>query len=141
MLRGIGIDLVDIDRMSLAVKRTPSIVKKILTHAELVELRVSSDQADLHLNNRFIASLSARFAAKEATVKSLGLSLFVVGLHSIEITNSESGAPKILFPTYSNFLLDIDNSKKVQIEFLCSLSHTEKTAGAVVVAQNMVEAS
>lgn len=135
MVIGIGLDLVDIDRMQLAVKRTPCIVNKILSPIELADLDVSTSQQDLHLQNRFISSLAARFAAKEATVKSLGLSLFVVGLHSIEILTKDSGAPVVKFDTYRNFLISIDISDNAPIEFLCSLTHTTNSASAVVVAQ------
>lgn len=135
MVIGVGLDLVDIDRMQLAVERTPSIIQKILTANELADLKVSKSQHDLHLQNRFVSSLSARFAAKEATVKSLGLSLFSVGLHSIEILTEDSGAPIIKFDTYRDFLVNVGISEKAPIEFLCSLTHTANSAAAVVVAQ------
>ena len=70
MIKGIGIDIVDNARMKKAVERNPGIVEKILTKNELDQLEVDVN------SDRFIQSLSARFAAKEAFTKSLGESLF-----------------------------------------------------------------
>lgn len=129
MIVGVGIDIVDIDRMRVALERTPAIVNKVLTHQEISELVLhhGSDRVD----EKFVASVAARFAAKEATVKSLGLSLFEVGLHSIEIEKNESGVPTIIFPTVLSFYKSEDRD----ISFHCSLTHSTLSAAAVVIAQ------
>jgi len=136
MIFGIGIDIVDIERMRLAVKRTPAIVNKILTPYEFGEISQQKEVSTLYLEDKFISSLAARFAAKEATIKSIGQSLFVVGLHTIEIVSGESGAPSIRFPEIGKFIpsskLDTNNA----ISFMCSLTHSRNSAAAVVIAQS-----
>ncbi|MCX6442110.1 MAG: 4'-phosphopantetheinyl transferase superfamily protein, partial [Actinobacteria bacterium] len=56
MIDGIGIDVVDIERFSQSLERTPSLREKLFTPAEQVKP---------------IHSLAARFAAKEALAEAL----------------------------------------------------------------------
>lgn len=56
MIVGVGIDVVDIDRFSRQLSRTPALVDRLFVESE----------RDLP-----ISSLAARFAAKEALAKSL----------------------------------------------------------------------
>ncbi len=127
MIAGVGIDIVDIARMKQALQRSPKIINKILTPQERKELDVICDGKTSCGDAKFVESLSARFAAKEATVKSLGLSLFAVGLHSIEIRKNDD-VPYIDFPTQRTFI-------KRTISFTCSLTHSATSAAAVVIAE------
>jgi holo-[acyl-carrier protein] synthase len=81
MIDGIGIDVVDIDRFKTSLERTPGLSEKLFTASERAKP---------------IASLAARFAAKEALVKALnagkGLSW-----QEAEVVNLESGKPVFLF--------------------------------------------
>ena len=54
---GVGIDVVQIDRLARALQRTPTLAARLFTDAE---------------RSLPIASLAARFAAKEAVAKALG---------------------------------------------------------------------
>ena len=56
MIDGIGIDVVDIDRFKASLERTPGLLEKLFTEGE---------------RSKPIASLAARFAAKEALAKAL----------------------------------------------------------------------
>ena len=56
MIDGVGIDVVDIARFAEALSRTPGLKERLFTDAEQVKP---------------IASLAARFAAKEALAKAL----------------------------------------------------------------------
>ena len=58
MIVGVGIDVVDVGRLGRALGRTPSLAARLFTDHEL-----ESDG---------VASLAARFAAKEAVAKALG---------------------------------------------------------------------
>lgn len=77
MIAGIGIDVVDIDRFALSLQRTPGLRKRLFTDAEA---------------DRPVASLAARFAAKEALAKALGVP---AGLQwqDCEVANEHSGQP------------------------------------------------
>ncbi|MFT4235541.1 MAG: holo-ACP synthase [Microbacterium sp.] len=57
MIRGIGVDLVDIDRFEASLNRTPKLRERLFTRAE----------RELPLR-----SLAARYAAKEALIKAMG---------------------------------------------------------------------
>jgi holo-[acyl-carrier protein] synthase len=63
MIRGIGTDILSIERAMAALERTPKIASRVLAPDELVGFDQSSDRV------RYFAK---RFAAKEAIVKALG---------------------------------------------------------------------
>lgn len=87
MIRGIGTDILQLERASAALKRTPGLAKRVLTPAEL-ELYEKSAQSE-----RFFAK---RFAAKEAVVKALGTGIGRgVSWQHIAITNNELGKPEV----------------------------------------------
>ena len=56
MIEGIGIDVVDIERFTSSLERTPGLLEKLFTPAE---------------RTKPVVSLAARFAAKEALAKAL----------------------------------------------------------------------
>jgi holo-[acyl-carrier protein] synthase len=79
----LGIDLVQVSRIAESVELFGDrFLKKIFTDAEIAYATSSPSQQ----NER----LAARFAAKEATKKALGLE--GVGFRSIEVQRSASGA-------------------------------------------------
>jgi holo-[acyl-carrier protein] synthase len=55
---GVGVDVVDVARLGAALERTPSLAARVFTEQER--------------SGRSVASLAARFAAKEAVGKALG---------------------------------------------------------------------
>lgn len=77
MIVGIGVDTVGIDRFERQLGRTPALRARLFTEAER-ELPV--------------ASLAARFAAKEAIVKALGGS-DGVGWHDLEVRGGQGEPP------------------------------------------------
>jgi holo-[acyl-carrier protein] synthase len=76
---GVGIDLLEIDRLERALQRHPRLAERIFSESER---RYAAARA------RPARHLAARFAAKEAVVKALGLS-GGFGLHEIEIVAGE----------------------------------------------------
>ena len=85
---GIGIDIVQIDRMSqLIEKHAESFAKKVLHENELVIFNNSKQK------ERYLAK---RFAAKEAFAKALGTGIIEgVTLPKIEVVNDALGRPEI----------------------------------------------
>ena len=81
MIEGIGIDVVDIARFQESLDRTPALAERLFTSRER-ELK--------------IASLAARFAAKEALVKALD-ARDVFNWHDAEVINEISGKPAFIF--------------------------------------------
>ncbi len=86
MIRGIGVDLVRIERMRMALDRFGDrFSTRILTTEEMREYRRSLQPA------RFLAS---RFAAKEACAKALGTGFRAgLSLRHIGVSHDEFGKP------------------------------------------------
>ncbi|MEI2833367.1 MAG: holo-ACP synthase [Acidimicrobiia bacterium] len=131
MIKGIGIDIVDIARMEKAIRRDARIVEKILSPDEISQFidRSTNGRIDI-LSKRFIESIAARFAAKEALAKSLSLSLFNIGLHNIEILkeeNSDVPLVKLCEEVKKKFILQ-------SVLFYLSISHSDASAVATVLA-------
>lgn len=117
---GVGIDVVDVPRFELALKRRPAIVARLFTEGE---------QRDTNLRPE---RLAARFAAKEAVLKTLGVGVGATPWTSIEVVRSESGAPSVQLHGAAASL-----AKSRGVETLhVSLSHTAQTAMAFVVGSN-----
>ena len=112
MIDGIGIDVVDIDRFKASLERTSGLAEKLFTEAE---------------RTKPIASLAARFAAKEALAKALnagkGLSW-----QEAEVVNLESGKPDFLF---HGEIADLVDGAEVHL----SLSHDAGIASAMVIVE------
>ncbi len=115
MIVGVGIDVVDIERFEATLECTPALRERLFT----VEER--------HLG---IASLAARFAAKEALAKSLGAP---VGLHwtDARVVSNDDGRPSL---EIGGTVLARANDLGVD-SFHVSLSHDAGVASAVVIAE------
>ncbi|PYC78059.1 holo-ACP synthase [Streptomyces tateyamensis] len=121
MIIGVGIDVAAIERFEQTVARTPGILDRVFTQAEL--LLPSGER-------RSAASLAARFAAKEALAKALGAP---AGLewHDAEVRTEESGRP----------VLEVRGTVAARGAELgvrawhLSLSHDAGVASAVVIAE------
>ena len=78
-----------------------------------------------------VPSLAARFAAREAVMKSLGLGLGAFGFHEVWVERAASGAPSLVF---AGRALDLAREAGVQRWHL-SLTHSDLVAVAYVVAE------
>ena len=119
---GIGIDLVDIERFRTSLERTPSMRTRLFTEVELSYVAPKTDP---------VPSLAARFAAREAVMKSLGLGLGAFGFHEVWVERAESGEPSL---AVIGRALELADSAGVSRWHL-SLTHSATTAGAYVVAE------
>lgn len=121
MIIGVGIDVAAIDRFEESLQRTPQMAERLFTPAEL--LLPSGER-------RGIASLAARFAAKEAVAKALGAP---GGLSwtDAEVWTEASGRP----------VLEVRGTVAARAAELgvrtwhLSLSHDAGVASAVVIAE------
>ena len=112
MAAGVGIDLIEIERLERALERRPRLAERLFTEAELA---YAQDRA------RPGRHLAARFAAKEAVVKALGRP---VPPREIEVIG---GRP----PTLQLHGRAAEMAGDAQIAI--SLTHSRDTAAAVVV--------
>lgn len=83
---GLGLDLVEIQRIRRTLARTPGLVDRLFTPAEQAYARAAADPTE-----RF----AGRFAAKEAVMKALGVGIGAVGWQDIEVARLGSGAPQV----------------------------------------------
>lgn len=91
MIYGIGVDLVEIERIRAAVARFGErFAQRILGEREIERYRLRRQRSEA----RGIAFLATRFAAKEALSKALGLGMRTpMSWRAIEIVNDASGRP------------------------------------------------
>jgi holo-[acyl-carrier protein] synthase len=73
---GVGIDAVDVARFRATLQRTPSMRERCFTPGELAYADQRNDPTE---------PLAARFAAKEALMKALGVGLGAFGFHDVEV--------------------------------------------------------
>lgn len=125
---GIGVDAVDLDRFAVMLERTPSTRDRIFT---IEERNYAAKLANP------IPNLAARFAAREATMKALGVGLGAFDLHDVWIRNEVSGRP----------VLEVEGGARVLAqeagitEWSVSLTHSATIAIAYVVASGIPSSS
>jgi holo-[acyl-carrier protein] synthase len=112
---GVGIDVVDIARFGESLSRTPGLAQRLFTDQE---------------RSRPLASLAARFAAKEAMAKALGAP-GDMHWHDAEVVSEDSGRP--LFELRGTVLARANDVGATSVHL--SLSHDAGIASAVVVLE------
>jgi len=121
VMKGIGIDAVEIERFRTLLQRRPHMRTRLFTEEELSSLAGQVDDA---------ASLAARFAVREATMKALGVGLGAFDFHDVSVQKNPSGAPILRL---SGRAEQLANSNGVGAWHV-SITHTETVAMAVVAA-------
>lgn len=115
MVKGIGVDLVDIARFEEHVAKTPKLLERLFVPSEI---------------DAPMKTIAGRFAAKEAFIKALGGS-DGVAWHEVEITKNFSGKPEI-----KTLGLTAETVAAAGITNLhLSISHDSGMAVAMVVAE------
>ena len=114
----VGVDIIEIDRIEeAALSWQGSFLKRVYTEAELES---SSNKP---------SSLAARFAAKEAVMKTLGTGAKGLGWKDIEILSNSDGAPFVRL-----YGRAYDKAKEIGMsQFAISMSHSKHYAIAMVV--------
>lgn len=124
MIRGIGVDIVKVDRIEQAVERWGyRFLKRIFTAAEIERCQQRARPAQC---------LALRFAAKEAFSKALGLGMRK-GLRwrDIEVVHDHLGKPDLLLHNQAQRLLEAMEASRTWL----SLSDERESALAVVVLE------
>ena len=123
MVTGIGIDLVDVDR----------IAEKINKHNGFRELVFSANEIEYcELKANKFEHYAARFAAKEAFFKALGTGwLNGTAFNEIGVINNELGKPGIVFSGETAVTIAAMHIGNV----LVSLTHIKTAASAVVIIE------
>lgn len=121
MILGIGIDIIEIERIAKAIKNT-RFLKRVYTPKEIEFL-------DSRKWNP--CSVAGNFAAKEAMVKALGTGIGAIKWMDVEILRNSKGAPYVLLygkalETYSEM-----DGEKIWV----SISHSKEYATAQIIIE------
>jgi holo-[acyl-carrier protein] synthase len=115
MIVGIGVDLVDVARFETAIANTPRLKERLFTDGEK------------SLNNY---SLAARFAAKEALMKAVGIAAGL-SFQEVQIVKDENGKPSFELSGQSEKTISDKGISSLHL----SLSHDGQMAIAYVIAE------
>lgn len=118
---GLGTDLVELPRFRLAMSRRVNFETKLFSPEEQEYSHRYKDPAP-----RF----AARFAAKEAVMKALGVGLGAFPLRDVEVERARSGAPSVRLYGKAAAIAE----KRGVREWRLSLTHSSETAMAVAIA-------
>jgi holo-[acyl-carrier protein] synthase len=113
---GVGFDLLDIERLERALERRPRLAERLFTDGER-SYAAGHARPGMHL--------AARFCAKEAVAKALGLTGW--SFRDVEVV-AGGGAPEVrLSGSVAR------RAEELGVRARVSLTHTDTVAGAVAV--------
>jgi holo-[acyl-carrier protein] synthase len=118
---GVGIDAVEVPRFRKVAARTPGIIHRLFTDTERAYCERRKDPTERY---------AARFAAKEAVMKAMGVGVGACKWREIEVVRARSGQPSVALSGGAAALAD----RKGVRGWRLSLTHTESMAEAVAVA-------
>jgi holo-[acyl-carrier protein] synthase len=105
VIKGIGVDITELDRMETLINRQPRLKERILTESEILIFEKLNGR-------RQVEYFAGRFAAKEAFSKANGTG---IGKHlsflDIEIISDDKGKPVISKPFSEGVHLSISHSR------------------------------
>ena len=124
MIQGIGIDLVENERIEKIIgKWGEKFLHRVFSEDEISYCGRHA-QASIHYG--------ARFAAKEAFLKALGIGLGMgVKLREIEVVHNDQGKPDLAVRDGAHLHLEKRGIKRIHL----SLAHTKKYATAIVLLE------
>lgn len=112
---GLGIDLLEIERIERALERRPALATRLFTEGEL-EFCNSKARPARHL--------AARFAAKEAAIKALGIN--ACPMKDIEIFGGGTVPPTVRLHGRAGTM-----ARERGVSVIVSITHDRQTAAAV----------
>jgi holo-[acyl-carrier protein] synthase len=115
---GVGIDLLDVARLERALERRPRLAERLFTDAER-EYAAGRPRPGIHL--------AARFCAKEAVAKALGLTGW--SFRDVEVVATDAAPELRLSGTVAARAAELGG------ELAISLTHTDDVAGAVAIVR------
>ena len=126
MIIGIGVYIIEIERVRQAIQNNKNFLSKLFTERE-IDYFISRN-----MNSEVIAG---NFAAKEAVSKALGTGIRGFSFKDIEILRNELGKPEVILHNGANLignkLVENNNSLRVHL----SISHNNSSAIAYSVLE------
>jgi holo-[acyl-carrier protein] synthase len=119
---GIGTDLVEVERFRGVIERTPGVLDRIFLDAERRFVAARRDPTQ---------GLAARFAAKEAVLKVLGVGLAAVPLTDVEVLGGGDDPPTLQLHGRA-----AERAEALGVQrWHLSLTHTDALAQATALAE------
>ena len=115
-MSGVGLDLLDVGRLERALARRPRLAERLFSEDERSYAAARARPA---------RHLAARFCAKEAVAKALGLRGW--SFRDVEVVATEA-APAVRLSGAA-----AERARELGLEPRVSLTHTDTTAGAVAI--------
>lgn len=117
MIRGIGMDIIELDRIRKNLHKNGRFIRRVLTEKEREFFQTLQNE------QRRVEYAAGRFAAKEAFAKALGTGIGKLSFQHIEVLADENGAPTIRAAGYEGYHIFI------------SITHSREYAAAQVVIE------
>ncbi|MCL1847186.1 MAG: holo-ACP synthase [Coriobacteriia bacterium] len=121
---GLGVDIIEIERMERALRRTPRIRERIFSEGERAYAQEKARPA---------VHYALFFAAKEAVFKALGTGFAGMGFTDVEVDHDRFGRPvPILHGRAKELAKELD---VVELQLSLSYTHTVGVASAVAIKE------
>jgi holo-[acyl-carrier protein] synthase len=117
---GIGVDLVDVERVKRLADRHDTFIQRVFTPGEIAYCERQASPAECY---------AARWAAREACRKALG-GIRHMRWHDVQVDRAPSGAPRLLLEGTSKSRMDALGVTEVMV----ALTHERRMAAAFCVA-------
>ena len=128
---GLGVDIVEIERMRRVLSRTPRFRARVFSEAERAYCDATA-APEVHY--------ATRFAAKEAVVKALGtgFSQGAIDARDIEVRRTSKGRPYVVLTGAALRIAREQGVREVPISL--SYTHTEAVACALAITEDSLRA-
>ena len=125
MITGLGIDLIEVERVAVKITKETGFRELVFSEKEITYCEKKANKFEHY---------AARFAAKEAFFKAMGTGWGKgTAFNEIEITNDKAGKPEISFlGTTAATIAEMKPGK-----IFVSLSHVKTMASATVIIENI----
>jgi len=119
---GLGVDIIEIDRLQKAFERVPTMRDRLFTPAEIAYVESKA---------RPVVHYALFFAAKEAVLKALGTGFSGIGWTDVEVRHNEKGRP---YPHLEGAAkAEAERQGIVSMELSLSYTHQVGVASAIAI--------
>ncbi len=126
MITGLGVDIVEIDRMRAALERHPRMRERIFSEEERAYCE-GRNKPEIHY--------AMRFAAKEAVLKALGTGFSGMRFCDVEVVRDDRGRP---MPHLKGRAAEVAaECGVVEMHLSLSFTHTTAVASAVAITEQI----
>lgn len=123
---GLGVDIVEIDRMREALRRHPRMKERLFSEEE---------RSYCDARNKPEVHYAMRFAAKEAVLKALGTGFAGMRFRDVEVVRDDRGRP---VPQLSGRAAEVAEAAGiVEMHLSLSYTHVNAVASAVAITESM----